>query len=134
MAERGSSAGGAERRRRPRVPVHGEVIGRIHTMAAAPFIDFSETGALLAITCSLNPGAFYSLRFQFADGAELTLRTRVVRSYVHGFTQKPGGESVVQYRAAVEFVQVSEAEREILRRHIGGPATPTHGSLGEERK
>ena len=54
---------GAERRRRPRVAVHGEVMGRIHTVASAPFVDLSESGALLEVACALRPGAFYTLRF-----------------------------------------------------------------------
>ena len=79
MAEKAKGTG-AERRRHPRVPVHGEVMGSIHTVASAPFVDLSETGALLEVTCALKPGSFYRLKFTVPGSGELVLKTRVVRS------------------------------------------------------
>ncbi len=121
---------GAERRRRPRIPVHGEVMGRIHTVAAAPFVDLSETGALLEVACSLRPGAFYTLRFSLPKGPELGLKARVVRSFVKGFETGQGGESVVVYRTAVEFVEIGDEDRSALRRHLGaGAPLPEAGGI-----
>ena len=113
-----AAGGGAERRRRPRVAVRGEVMGRIHTVASAPFVDLSETGALLEVNCALKPRAFYTLRFGIPGGPELTLKTRVVRSFVQGFQPGPLGESAVVYRTAVEFVDVTPQDRAILERHL----------------
>ena len=98
-------------------------MGRIHTAAAAPFVDLSETGALLEVETSLRPGAFYTLRFTLPQGPPLTLKARVVRSYVSGFMSGPGGEGVVLYRTAVEFVETAEADRAAILRHLetGGP-------------
>ena len=125
------SSGGSERRRRPRVPVHGEVMGRIHTVASAPFVDLSESGALLEVTCSLRPGAFYALRFVIPDaGDELVLKTRVVRSFVHGFKTTPGGESLVLYRTAVEFVETTARDKTVLQRHLAAATRhPEPGAL-----
>ena len=125
-----AAGGGAERRRRPRVAVHGEVMGRIHTVASAPFVDLSETGALLEVACSLRPGAFYTLRFVIPDGHELILKTRVVRSFVQGFQPGPRGESVVVYRTALEFVEMSAPDRATLARHLASAAKhPEPGAL-----
>src|SRR5688572_33414780 len=112
-------ATGAERRRHPRVPVHGEVMGSIHTVASAPFVDLSETGALLEVTCALKPGSFYRLKFTVPGIGELVLKTRVVRSSVQGFKSGPKGETVLLYRPALEFVVLPEGERMVLRRHLG---------------
>ena len=125
-----AAGGGAERRRRPRVAVRGEVMGRIHTVASAPFVDLSETGALLEVNCALKPGAFYTLRFLIPEGRELVLKTRVVRSFVQGFQPGPRGESVVVYRTAVEFVDTTAPDRAVLERHLASATKhPDPGAL-----
>ena len=120
---------GAERRRHPRVPVHGEVMGSIHTVASAPFVDLSETGALLEVTCALKPGSFYRLKFNVPGTGELMLKTRVVRSFVQGFQTGAKGEMVLLYRTAVEFVEVLEGDRNALRRHLGSGKHTAPGAL-----
>lgn len=112
-------SGVKDRRRGPRVAVNGEVSGRIYTATAAPVLDLSETGALLEVSAALRPGSIYTLRLSVSPERELSLKTRVVRTYVHSFRPKEGGESVVTYRAAVEFLEVPEPERALLRQHIG---------------
>ncbi|HWX23621.1 MAG TPA: PilZ domain-containing protein [Vicinamibacteria bacterium] len=111
--------GGRERRKRARVAVDGDVLGRISSVSAAPVLNISETGALLEVASVLRPGSIYMLRLPLAPGRQLNLKSRVVRSYVHGFQQKEGGESVVQYRAAVEFLDHTEEDLRELREHIG---------------
>src|SRR5688572_18501120 len=122
-------ATGAERRRHPRVPVHGEVMGSIHTVASAPFIDLSETGALLEVTCALKPGSFYRLKFAVPGAGDLVLKTRVVRSSVQGFKSGAKGETVLMYRTALEFVELLEGERTALRRHLGTGKKTAPGAL-----
>lgn len=119
---------GRERRKRPRVSVHGEVQGRIHTSSSAPILDLSETGALLEVSSVLRPGSIYALRLPIGPEGVLNLRSRVVRSYVHGFQPQKGGETLVRYRAAVEFIDVSSQDRALLRSHLDG----LEGSLDEE--
>jgi hypothetical protein len=108
---------GRERRRRARVEVAGEVQGRIHTAQSAPVIDLSETGALLEVPCSLKPLTVYILRLPVGE-EELGLKARVVRCSVHGFGKAPNGESVMRYRAAVEFIDMSDKERQALSAQV----------------
>lgn len=120
---------GAERRRHPRVPVHGEVLGSIHTVASAPFVDLSETGALLEVTCALKPGSFYRLKFAIPGTGELLLKTRVVRSFVQGFKTGPKGETILLYRTALEFVELLEGDRKTLRNHLRTGNRTSPGAL-----
>ena len=121
---------GAERRRHPRVPVHGEVMGSIHTVASAPFVDLSVNGALLEANCALKPGSFYRLRFVVPGGGELILKTRVVRSAIHEFRPGPKGEKQLVYRTALEFIDVPEADRAAIESHLGSGADhPLPGAL-----
>jgi hypothetical protein len=115
----GDGTGGLDRRKRARVAVHGDVTGRINSVSAAPVLNLSETGALLEVASVLRPGAIYMLRLPVGPGHQLNLKCRVVRSYVHGFQPKRNGESIVQYQAAVEFLDHSEQERQVLREQIG---------------
>jgi hypothetical protein len=111
-----------ERRGRARVTVHGEVLGRIHATSSAPVINLSETGALVEVDCVLRPGTVQVLRLPLPGAGELTLRCRVVRSFIHGFDPAAGEESVVRYRAALEFVSLSDEERAALRARLDGVA------------
>ena len=51
---------GRERRKYPRVPLKGEVKGKIHTVSAAPVVDLSVEGALLEVPCVLEPKTLYT--------------------------------------------------------------------------
>jgi PilZ domain len=113
-----------DRRVRARVAVHGDVLGKIHATSPAPVVNLSETGALVEVDCVLRPGTVQMLRLPLRGGGELTLRCRVVRSFIHGFDRAAGEESVVRYRAALEFVGLTDAERAALRAQLeaGGSA------------
>ena len=110
-----------DRRLRTRVAVHGDVLGKIHATSAAPVVNLSETGALVEVECVLRPGTVQMLRLPLPGSGELTLRCRVVRSFIHGF-DRAGEESVVRYRAALEFVGLSDEERAAVRAQIEGEA------------
>jgi PilZ domain len=111
------SSGGRERRSRARVVVLGNLVGTIHTSYPASVVNLSETGALIEADSVLRPGTVHMLRLPLAGTEELTLRCRVVRSFVYG-VERPG-ESTVQYRAALEFVALTDAERAGLRKQLG---------------
>jgi hypothetical protein len=110
---------GKDRRVRARVALNGEVLGKIHTTAVAPVIDLSEAGALVEVRSVLRPGAVHTLRLPLAAGGELNLRARVVRSFIHGF-ERTGApdETPVRYRAALEFIDLTEQDRAALREHV----------------
>jgi hypothetical protein len=110
----------ADRRRWPRVPVLGQAHGRIYTEAAAPILDLSEGGALLDVPCALRPRSLHSLRLALEDGQVVSLMASVVRSHAHLIEPIGSGESRVRYRAAVQFVGISDATRELLRQRVGG--------------
>src|SRR5262249_2051826 len=120
----------------PRVSLNGEVQGRIHTVASAPVLNLSYDGALLEVACSLRVGTFYVLRLVLANGDELLLKSRIVRSAVHGFEIKSGGASLVKYRTAVEFVELTDPQRRGLQtylRALGGDLSEAEapGASGE---
>jgi len=107
-----------DRRRHRRVALQGEVQGKIHTMAAAPVVNLSVSGALLEVPAVLKPRASYTLRLSFAPGQYMDLPARVVRSYVHGFDLNVKGENVIKYRAAIEFVSIGEDQKAALLKVI----------------
>src|SRR5262245_24116063 len=124
---------GDERRRWPRIPVRGEIVGQIYTETAAPLLDLSEGGALLEVPCVLRPRANYTLRLALGQGAVLMLRASVVRSYAHHLEAIGHGESRLRYHAALQFVNVSDRERELIRMRLAGDASLA-GALGVRLK
>jgi hypothetical protein len=107
-----------DRRVRARVAIHGDVLGKIHATSPAPVVNLSETGALVEVDCVLRPGTVQMLRLPLPGAGELTLRCRVVRSFIHGFDRAPGEDSLVRYRAALEFVGLTDEERTALRAQV----------------
>jgi hypothetical protein len=109
---------GKDRRIRARVAVNGDVLGKVHATSPAPVVNLSEKGALIEIQCVLRPGTVQILRLPLRNAGELTLRCRVVRSFIHGFDRTEGAETSVRYRAALEFVGLSDEDRAALRAHL----------------
>lgn len=122
-----------DRRRWPRTPVYGEIVGQIYTETAAPVIDLSEGGALLEVPCVLRPRSFYTLRLALGRGAVLLLKATVVRSYVHHLERFGQGETRVRYHAALHFVDIVERDRMMLRLRIAGDESVA-GTLGARLK
>jgi hypothetical protein len=100
------------------VAIHGDVFGKIHAASPAPIVNLSETGALVEVDCVLRPGTVQMLRLPLPGAGDLTLRCRVVRSFIHGFDHAPGENSLVRYRAALEFVGLTDEERTVLRAQV----------------
>jgi hypothetical protein len=109
---------GHDRRKGARVATGGDVLGRIDA-TAAPVVNLSETGALVELDRVLRPGTVQHLHLPLGDVGDQVLRCRVVRSFIHGYD--PGGdESRVRFRAALEFVGMSDEQRAALRAHLEG--------------
>lgn len=109
---------GRERRKYPRVPLKGEVKGKIHTVSAAPVVDLSVEGALLEVPCVLKPKTLYILRLAVGPTEQLEVKGKVIRSYVHGFERNERGETVIKYRAAVQFHAIGDAQKEALSKTV----------------
>jgi PilZ domain len=110
--------GSKERRKNARAPANGEVAGRIHAIKSAPILNISERGALIEAPSVLRPGSLYTLQVGVDHPRPLTLKARVVRSYVHKVVAQAGGEGVVRYRAALAFEDLNEETLAALRRHV----------------
>ena len=111
MAEEWS---GRERRKHPRVPLKGEVKGKIHTVSSAPVIDLAVEGALLEVPCALTPKTLYTMRLALSPTQHLEIKGKVIRSYVHGFERNERGETVIKYRAAIQFQSIADDHKEAL--------------------
>ena len=94
--------------------LNGEVRGRIHTVASAPVVNISISGALLEVPCTLQIGALYTLRLALHQGDVLEIKGKISRSYVHGFAKNEKGETVIKYRAAVQYQTLSDPNRYAL--------------------
>ena len=106
-----------ERRKQLRVPAKGSVRGRIHTAASVPVLDLSMSGALLEVPCTLKVGEIYTLRLAIRPDV-LAIKSKVVRSYVHGFDKNEGGEMVIKYRAAIHFLDLSDKNQTLIGNYI----------------
>lgn len=108
-----------ERRRQLRVPAKGSVRGKIHTAASVPVLDLSMSGALLEVPCTLKVGEIYKLRLAIRSNV-LAIKSKVVRSYVHGFDKNQSGEMVIKYRAAIQFLDLSDENETLIGSYIRG--------------
>ncbi|HUG53260.1 MAG TPA: PilZ domain-containing protein [Vicinamibacteria bacterium] len=129
-----SDEDGRERRRWPRAPLRGKVVGQIYTEHAAPILDLSEGGALLEVPCALRPRSVYSVRLDIGVGPALTLKASVVRSYVHRVESAGKGETQIRYQAALQFVDMRAEDHELLRRWIAGEVPAGTAGLTRSRR
>ena len=105
---------GSDRREHPRVPMDGEVRGKIESRIEAPLVDLSLSGALIEIVSALPASEMYRLRLPLDKGGMLELRAEVVRSYVHGFDTQGAGKPKVKYRAALRFLDLDDEQKKGL--------------------
>jgi len=96
-----------ERRRSPRIPVRDEVFGRVKATLPVRLVDLSAHGAQLEASTGLPPAGEIDLWLPSKRG-DLRLRAAVRRCRA---TAGPRG---LVFRAGVEFMDVSEAQREHL--------------------
>ncbi len=101
---------GDERRAHPRVPIDGQLQGEIEASVVAHLMDLSLSGALLEVPSALPANARYSLKLPMSETESVELHAEVVRSYVHGFDSISAGKPAVKYRAAIKFVDLTDAQ------------------------
>jgi len=107
-----------ERRRRPRVKIGGGVVAKVQTVLHAPVIDLSVTGALVEVGEALRPGARCTVRIPLSAGIMLKLGARVVRSTLVSLASKGTSAKAARYQAAVEFVDVTDADAAQLSAYL----------------
>ena len=112
---------GNERREHPRVPIKGELQGKIETTIEVPLVDVSLSGALLEMPATLAANTRYRLKVDGSDVAEaFEANVEVVRSYVHGFDRGNSGQPAVKYRVAIRFVGLTEPQETWLQKLMEG--------------
>ena len=106
---------GDERRGHPRVPIDGQLQGEIETSIVAPLMDLSLSGALIEVPSALPANARYALKLPVSETDSVEIQVEVVRSYVHGFDSVSAGKPAVKYRAAIKFVDLTDALQKTLK-------------------
>jgi hypothetical protein len=121
---------GDERRGQPRVAIDGGLQGEIEAAVAAPLMDLSLSGALIEVPSALPANARYSLKLPMSETESLEIRAEVVRSYVHGFESVSAGKPAVRYRAALKFVDLTDAQTQSLKQLMDrGQGDPIQAEL-----
>jgi hypothetical protein len=109
---------GLERRRQPRVRLSKKMVGTVQTTLGASIIDLSVGGALLELSYALKPGGWCVFRLPLEGEETLKLNGRVVRSTLHALLPKAAGEGLASYRVAIEFVDLTPDERNVLEQRL----------------
>ncbi|MFQ5801567.1 MAG: PilZ domain-containing protein [Candidatus Methylomirabilales bacterium] len=105
------------KRRYNRYEVEGQVAGHIGHIPKVSLINVSTDGALIEHSKIVRPGTLCFLTLLF-PGKESTLKCRVVRSALHRSEVLTSGERDVIYRSGVEFLDASEAARQLINEYI----------------
>ncbi len=120
---------GDERRDHPRVPIDGQLQGEIEAFVVAPLMDLSISGALLEVLSALPANTRYSLKLPMSETESVDLHAEVVRSYVHGFDSISAGKPAVKYRAAIKFVDLTDAQQKSLKQLMDRGSDPIQVEL-----
>jgi hypothetical protein len=98
----------SERRKHPRLPQGGRVVGRATVMADFRVVSLSEEGASLETSLPMALGSPCDLSLRLGDGS-LDLKARV-RS-----TSSLAGDEAGPFEVRVAFESLDEADRAMLR-------------------
>ncbi|MGH7351283.1 MAG: PilZ domain-containing protein [Candidatus Methylomirabilales bacterium] len=107
----------ATRRQYARFLVGGKAKGRVTAIYDAVVLNLSIGGSLIEHAHVVRPGTLSFLDLDLF-GKRLRLKCRVARSVVHGSHVLPTGERELIYRTGLEFLELSEATRQVIGRYI----------------
>jgi hypothetical protein len=107
----------ATRRQYARFFVGGKAKGRVTAIYDAVVLNLSIGGSLIEHAHVVRPGTLSSLDLDLF-GKRLRVKCRVARSVVHGSHVLPTGERELIYRTGLEFIELSEATRQMIGRYI----------------
>lgn len=120
-----------ERRKYPRVSLEGDLPARVLTPGTVP-VDLSATGILLESPRPLTAKAVNTLRLELAPNRQLLIRGRVVRNYVYQLDRSAAGATSVKYRAAIEFLSLTDDDQRMLQSYINRIESKVKASLDTE--
>ena len=110
--------GQRDRRQHPRFTVVvGKATGRVTSVHDASLVDISFGGVLIEHSQVVRPGTTSSLDLDL-EGRRLRLRCRVIRSVVNRIELQPDGEQALIYHTGLEFLDLSEETRQVIRDYI----------------
>lgn len=110
--------GQRDRRQHPRFTVVvGKATGRVTAVHDASLVDISFGGVLIEHSQVVRPGTTSSLDLDL-EGRRLRLRCRVIRSVVNRIELQPDGEQALIYHTGLEFLDLSEETRQVIRDYI----------------
>jgi len=109
--------GQRDRRQHPRFTVAGKATGRVTAVHDASLVDISFGGVLIEHSQVVRPGTTSSLDLDL-EGRRLRLRCRVIRSVVNRIELQPDGEQALIYHTGLEFLDLSEETRQVIRDYI----------------
>jgi hypothetical protein len=95
-----------EQRAVPRVELKQRLDASVMAIEPARILDISSRGAQIEVANILQPSGRCDLRIQFADG-EFAVHATVRRCRASGFGLDGNNQSVVLYRAGLEFDEVA---------------------------
>ena len=78
-------------------------------------MDLSLSGALIEVPSALPANARYALKLPMSETGSVEIQVEVVRRYVHGFDSLSAGKPAVKYRAAIKFVDLTDAQQKSLK-------------------
>jgi len=107
----------ATRRQYARFFVGRKTKGRVTAIYDAVVLNLSIGGSLIEHAHVVRPGTLSSLDLDLF-GKRLRLKCRVARSVVHGSHVLPTGERELIYRTGLEFLELSEATRQMIGRYV----------------
>ena len=107
----------ATRRQYARFFVGGKAKGRVTAIYDAVVVNLSIGGSLIEHAHVVRPGTLSSLDLDLF-GKRLRVKCRVARSVVHGSHVLPTGERELIYRTGLEFLELSEATRQMIGRYV----------------
>lgn len=91
-----------ERRAVPRVEPRPALEATVTTLHAARILNISSRGAMIEVASALPPSGSCDLRIRFDEG-EFAAHATVLRCSASDVRGEDGDESVVWYRAGLEF-------------------------------
>lgn len=106
-----------DRRRFPRWRAWGWLSGWIGDDIKVSVTDLSRGGILIEHGAIMRPGTVRMLTLSLR-GEKVSIRCQVVRSAVYRYETPPVGERNYVYRTGLEFIDVSNASRRLVGRHI----------------